>query len=432
MVTYDEFMQSNKHLKALKELHIGKKSKETALSWTEDVRATILGNPAEYLDVAQKAQELETIIINSTEIHDKEWYEAVRSFVRNCKENIQISNVLAGSCTKEEFFAAEDIIEGIVNQIKPEWNAKQKLAFVHFKMGELVTYMADYPANSKPPTPKCLNDVRNIWKSLTSGITVCNGVTYIERSILSRVGVTTKELSSGVHRFMLTETEDGNIITDATWDLSSTAFGCRPQYFGKTYEEFRQIDGTQSNAHRLQEIPENIIGISSEELKEIYYSIGIIGEDRKFNSKISELLDEMNSEEFASQEDRTKRLWELIEEKIGDKFSHIEECKSMIENCLRWNGVDIENVTSQYVYAPTDNEFRQPKLVISVKENDDTRVTKIIDPNGDSVFDISLESLHDNFRYHKNNTQEPFWESELKRKNEAERESPENSQEYKS
>lgn len=413
MVTYDEFIKDNK-VKCLKELHLGDKLKESAFDFINETRATILGNPSEYLDIAQKATDLETIVINTADIQDRQWYEAVRNFVRNCKEDIEISNGAVGLCTKEEFFAAENIIEGLVDQMDPNWSAKQKLAFVHFKVGELVTYMADYPSNSKPPTTQYLANTRNIWKSLTSGITVCNGITYIQRAILSRAGVTTKELSSGTHTFMLTETEDGDIITDATWDLEYTAFECKPQYFGKTYEELREKDGKNSNAHKLEDLPQNVISISDEELRDIYHSIGIIGKDGKFNSKVNEIVTEMRGKEFSSQEERTKRVWELIEEKLGDKFWHIEECKSMFENCLRWHGVNLENVTSQYVYDLTDDEFMSPKLVVTIKGDNNTFITKIIDPNGNRVLDISAESLHTGYRYHKNNTKPPFWETQIR------------------
>ncbi len=414
MVTYDEFMKDNKKVKILKELYLGNERKESFLDSINEERARILGNPSEYLDVAQRATELERLEMDTTERHDKQWYEAARNFVVNCKENIRIGNCSVGLCTKGEFLEAENIIEEIVAQINPNWTVKQKLAFVHFKIGELVTYMADYPSNSKPPTTQYISGARNIWKSLTSGISVCNGITYIQRTILSRVGVTTKELSSGTHSFMLTETEDGNIITDATWDLDYTTFGCKPQYFGKTYEEFRKIDGDNSNAHKLEDPPTNVISISDEELREIYYSIGIIGKDGKFNSKVSEIITEMKSREFSSQEERTSRVWELIEEKLGDKFAHIEECKSMFENCLRWHGVDMQNVTSQYVYALDDSEFMSPKLVINIKGKNNTSRTKMIDPKGNRVLDISAEELQAKFRYHKNNTQPPFWENQIR------------------
>ena len=422
MVTYDEFMKDNKKVKILKELYLGNERKESFFDSINEERARILGNPLEYLDVAQRATELEGIEINTTDIQDRKWYEAVRRFVANCKEDIKIYNIPIGACTKEEFFNAENIIEGIVDQMDPKWSVKQKLAFVHFKMGELVTYMADYPSNSKPPTTQYIANARNIWKSLTSGISVCNGITYIQRAILSRVGVTTRQLSSGTHNFMLTETEDGNVITDATWDLEFTTFGCKPQYFGKTYEEFRKIDGDKSNAHKLEEPPINVISISDEELREIYYSIGIIGKDRKFDSKVNEIITEMKSREFSSQEERTGRVWELIEEKLGDKFAHIEECKSMFENCLRWHGVDLQNLTSQYLYALDDSEFMSPKLVINIKENNNTSSTKIIDPKGNRVLDISAEELQANYRYHKNNTQPPFWENQIREAQGVERE----------
>ena len=36
------------------------------------------------------------------------------------------------------------IIEDVISQINPDWSVKQKLAFLHYKMGELISYVPDF------------------------------------------------------------------------------------------------------------------------------------------------------------------------------------------------------------------------------------------------------------------------------------------------
>jgi len=55
-----------------------------------------------------------------------------------------------------------------------------------------------------------------------------------------------------------------------------------------------------------------------------------------------------------------------------------------------------------------------PKLVINIKGKNNTSRTKMMDPKGNRVLDISAEELQAKFRYHKNNTQPPFWENQIR------------------
>ena len=141
---------------------------------------------------------------------------------------------------------------------------------MHYKIGELISYAPDFNFNGMFVNSENSTDTRNIWKSLVNGKSVCNGITSIVRNILSRVGISTKELSSDTHSFLLVETEDGNIIIDPTWDLKNTLYGARPMYFGKTYEQLREQEQGLSNAHKLKYPPENVIEIPEEELREIF------------------------------------------------------------------------------------------------------------------------------------------------------------------
>lgn len=243
------------------------------------------------------------------EDESQEFYRQLVECVKDSDTKISIANGIIGNATKEDFLQGEEIIEEVVKGIQPNWTKKQITAYVHYKIGELISYVPDFNFNGMFVNSANSNDTRNIWKSLVNGKSVCNGIISISRNILSRVGVSTRELSSGTHSFLLVETEDGNIITDPTWDLKNTLYGARPMYFGKTYEQLREQEEGLSNAHRLENPPENVIEIPEEELREIYYTLGYAKEDRTFIFPILDKVSEINSNRYENMQDKLNAFY---------------------------------------------------------------------------------------------------------------------------
>lgn len=408
MVTYEEFLRKNSEIKELKYIKFGKSK---ISSYERTYKAEIIENPMEYLDIANKATSLQGIDIDV--VQTKESIEGIREFIKHCREDVEIYNSI-GKCDKEEFFKGEEIIDDVVKEINPEWTAKQKLAYVHYKMGELVSYLPDYNFNNVVPYPEAIRDSRNIWKGLATKQAVCNGITAIQRNILSRVGVETQELSSGTHSFMLTKTEDGNVITDATWDLAYTYYGIRPQYFGLSYENFRKKDGNVSRAHKLEKPLENVIAIEDEELRNIYQSIGIIGPDRKFNSRLPSITENLNAQYQADLNNRITGLMEAFNTEYKDKLSHLEEFKTILVTALSLIHANIDNghLFQQCIYSKEDSNFTNPKLITKIIGENQENYIYMLDPKSKSLEMTSLEELRDKYNYHKNNTLEPFWKKE--------------------
>ena len=239
--------------------------------------------------------------IQVREDESPEFYQELAEYVKNCRTKISIANGIIGNATREDFYKGEKIIEKIVKEIQPNWSKKQIIAYVHYKIGELISYVPDFKFNGMSINSANSNDTRNIWKSLINGKSVCNGITAISRNILARVGVSTRELSSSTHSFLLAETEEGNIITDPTWDLKNTLYGARPMYFGKTYEQLREQEEGLSNAHKLESPPENVIEVPEEELREIYYTLGYTREDRTFIFPILDRVSEIKENRYENE-----------------------------------------------------------------------------------------------------------------------------------
>lgn len=407
MITYEEFIKKNN----INELHILSFEKEETM--LED--ALIQDDPREYIDVAQRAKELGLIKVDP--IQNAEYYEYLTEFIGNCNEDVKISNGLIGIASKTEYLKSEEIIKEVLTEVNPEWTTKQKLAYVHYKMGELISYIPDFNFAGKYIGSPMVNNSRNIWKSIVDEKSVCNGVTYIERNILSRMGIKTRELSSGTHSFLLTETEEGNIITDATWDLSNTLYKARPQYYGITYENLRKQEEGISNAHKLKNPPENVIEISDEELREIYHSIGLTKEDRTFPFPVLDKVQEINSKKFISTEEKLKTFLNMFKKDFSKESTHLSETRDIIEMCIEELGIPKNNLKTRFVYQKEDEDLEKPYLIFHIDTEDLRDKIRFFDIDEMSFKDINLKEFDEKYKLHDLDTTEPFWKTYIQEQN---------------
>lgn len=413
MNTYEEFLKKN-DIQKLKAITLGHEEK----IYGTDV--IINGDPRQYIDVAQNASNLHLVYVD--EIGGTEYYESVTEFIRNCNEKVKIANGIIGTANKQEYLQAEEKIQQILSDINPKWSTKQKLAYIHYKMGEIVSYIPDFNFRGKYVNSPEANNSRNIWKSIVDGQSVCNGIVSIQRNILARLGIKTKELSSKTHSFLLTETEDGNIITDPTWDLSSTLYQARPQYFGVTYEELKKVDGVLSNAHKLQNPPENVIGISEQELREIYYSIGLTNEDRTFVFPLFDEVQSINQKEEDTAKDKIDKFFTMFSDKFSQEASHLSETRTIVELCLSELGVQSNLIRTKFVYSKNDIGTENPSLVLHINTEDLKERVRILDLETFGFKEIAISELNENYKLHNLDTTDPFWREFIpKEENETQR-----------
>lgn len=401
---YDEFLEKNdiNHLS-----YINFTNENTSI-----LRIAIHEDPREYLDVAKNAEKLDLIIVPSKQ--SDEYYKGLLEFVKNCRKEVKVEQQnLRGRASKDEFLKTEEIINNLLKEINPNWNIKQKLAFLHYKMGKLVSYVPDFNFNNQTTYSPVISKARNIWSSIANQIAVCNGITAIEQNILCRLGIRTTELSSGVHSYLLTETEEGNIITDATWDLTSSLYGAKPNYFGITYEELCDEESEIANSHRLKHHPKNVIKISERELRDIYYSIGIIGEDRKFPLPILAKTQEVNSENYDSIEEKLNAFFNMFMKEFSKEASHLSETRNIIQQCLENLGIARERITTKFVYSKEDIQCLRPYLVIHIDSEEIKNKIYLLNTNEMIFENIEIDKFDDKYRVHKFDTSVAFWKKYL-------------------
>lgn len=352
--------------------------------------------------------------IQVREDESQEFYQDLIEYVKNCNTPISIANGIVGNATREDFLQGEEIIERIVKEIQPNWTKKQIVAYVHYKIGELISYAPDFNFNGMFVNSANSNDTRNIWKSLINGKSVCNGITSISRNILSRVGVSTRELSSGTHSFLLAETEEGNIITDPTWDLKNTLYGARPMYFGKTYEQLREQEGGLSNAHKLEYPPENVIEISEEELREIYYTLGYAKEDRTFTFPILDRVTEIKENRYDSAKERLNAFFEMFTKEFSREATHLSETRTILESCLYELGIEPKDLHTKFIYKKEDNACNNPYLSLLINdEQQKEQMVYCLDLDIMQFRNMDVTELDNKYKIHDLDTANPFWKKYL-------------------
>lgn len=370
-------------------------------------------------ELKNKYEEIEIDILDNIpyltfpEDMSSDFYSEIYNFVKNYDGNIFIKNSVMGQASKDNFLKAEKILNDIVRQVDENWTDKQKIAFIHYQIGKLVSYVPDF--NFQGNISQIAQDSRNIWQSIINEQSVCNGVVSIERNLLARIGISSKELRSESHSFVLAETQEGNIISDPTWDLKNSLYGARPMYFGKTYEQIREIESDLSNAHKLDNPPLNVIEIQDSELREIFYSLGYTNEDRSFKFPIYEMVKKINADNEGSLETKLQIFLEQFTQQFPLEMTHLAETREILEGCMFELGIEPQNITTKFIYSKKDAECTNPYLCLLT--DGFTQPIQILNTEESSFKRMHMEDLDKNYKIHDRDTAEAFWKRFISRDN---------------
>ena len=403
----EEFLEENsiKNLSSIAFVH------DDTATPLEDIRTT--DNPQNYINIINEAENLKTIYIEKNE--SQEYYDGLNEFIKNASNNIQIVQDMT-SINRKGYLDGEKIIEEIVKEVNPEWTPIQKLAFLHHKMGKIVSYSADF--NFRGKYLDKANDTRNIWKVAKTCEGVCNGIVDLQRNIMTRLGIKTQKLSSKTHAFLLTETEKGNIITDPTWDLECSLYDAYPHYFGLTYDELQEKDGPIRNPHKLEKKPENVVKISEKDLRDIFNSVGLTNPDKTFNAPIYKEALKLKDKNGLTQEERTDRLLNIVTEKFPMESSHLSEVRMVLESTLRTIGIDSKEIQTKFIYDKNDKDTEKPMLMININNRDFKQTARILDIENMKFKSTDLKTVDQNYKVHNDDTIEPFWKKLIKEQEE--------------
>ncbi|MBQ2835287.1 MAG: hypothetical protein IJE68_00390 [Clostridia bacterium] len=286
-------------------------------------------------------------------------------------------NLSVGISSGREYVTGETWISSVLEGIQPEWTDIQKLAHIDTAIGKRISYSPEFGTEAEKT-----DDSRALWRIITEGYGVCNGIAQIEKYLLARVGIESELVSGKHHSFVKIKniaipTEcgiiQGDTLVDPTWNLAASRFGAMPQHFCKSYEELRKVDiednGKDRKCHKNEELEQaQTINMDIESLREVYKSIGIAGQDGKF--PIGQLIVQAREIDETSSD---------MKSNINRKFALLKEWCPEFASCQNSTISVIQDVLFE-----TNDKFDFKKCIAS-------RVYDRADDNRDAVLYIYME-----------------------------------------
>lgn len=236
------------------------------------------------------------------------------------------------SSTGIEFLEGEKWIRDVLSNIHDDWTDIQKAAYIDYRIGKQVSYTPDFDTEVSDDA-----SARALWKIISSGYGVCNGIAQLEQYMFSHVGIESELVSSGRHSYLKVKnleiprsdgtSEIGDTVFDPTWNLTSNRYDAYPNHFARSYEEIRKFDitadGTDKECHRNDEAFNGpTLEIEESVVRDIYKSIGLAKENGYFPiSDIMEISDEIAKKDIS------------LEEKMQEQFALLTKYHPEFSTC---------------------------------------------------------------------------------------------------
>lgn len=243
-------------------------------------------------------------------IYPQEFNEdKIKKLMKLCEicPNLQVCNRLGNDDKTEnylissgqEYLDAEKWITSVMRKLKPEYTSAQKIAIIDNEIGKKISYSPEFSTKNfdSNAIKNGANAARCLWKIISSGYGVCNGIANVEQYIFNRVGIESEFIVSSEHAFLKVENVDIELsngqfakingILDPTWNLASHTFGGQPDNFIISYEEARKHDidsrGKDCGAHFCDKKLKNLNNtLDDNDLKYLFQSVGITNPDGTF------------------------------------------------------------------------------------------------------------------------------------------------------
>ena len=298
----------------------------------------------------------------------KEERKAICKLCEICPDIEIVDDLIFGDSTGKEYIEGEIWIEDVLKGIKKEWTDLQKIAYIDNAIGKKICYAPDFGT-------EVFNhrDARALWKIISSGYGVCNGIAQIASYMLSQIGIKAIEVGSRTHGFLILKDIDmptdrgiirGDTILDPTWDLMAQRYGAYPNYFCKSYEEIRKKDilpsGEDTEAHKNDEELKDVkLNLDEKYVRQVYTSLGLAREDGQFPIKSLKEASEKIYDLELTESETIKRQFMLFAKIYPDFAVSINESPSIIQYILLNNDkLNFNRCVIKRVYQKDDKEKR--------------------------------------------------------------------------
>ena len=323
------------------------------------------------------------ISVNPTEFTDEER----KKFIELCHicPDMQVYNLLNNTVpfysTPEEYLEVEEWISSVLDNLDPKYSKPQKMAVIDNAIGKKLSYSPDFGTEKFN-----INDSRAIWRIITSGYGVCNGIASLEQYMFDRVGIESKIISSGNHAFLKLDeielplenggTVKGNTILDPTWNLMLHRVGGKPSHFLINYEQARASDidseGKDRKCHKNDEkLKDATLSLDIPSLRKLFASLGLTDKEGNFPIKETIQLSEAIHKVFANNpSENINRQFSLLAE-VCPEFARCQnESTKFLSNILLSNeNLQYNRCVVNRVYDRTD-ESRRPVMYVYIDSNE--------------------------------------------------------------
>lgn len=295
-------------------------------------------------------------------------------------ENI-LNNTVRFYSTGSDYKIAEEWIDSIIDNLPADYSKAQKLAVIDNAIGKKISYSPDFDTEVFDQ-----HDCRALWKIISSGYGICNGIANVERYILNRIGIETELIGGEGHAFLKIkdielplangETVKGNTILDPTWNLGSHRFGGRPNNFCISYEHARKNDidenGKDHKCHKNDEqLQDSTLDLDEESLRKLFSSVNLAKENGDF--PVKDLLDKSKQIDKVyandSEQNISKQL--LLLSKICPEFATCQNSSTSILSGVLLNNknLNFNKCVVNRVYQKHDKEKR-PLLYVYINSDE--------------------------------------------------------------
>ncbi len=318
---------------------------------------------------------------NLISIDPEQFTEEQRNkFIKICDicPNLQVINrindILECTSTASEYKEGEKWINSIIDNLNPEYSKAQKMAVIDNAIGKKISYAPDFGTE----VFNHLNS-RSLWKIISSGYGVCNGIAKLEQYILNRVGIESEIISSGSHAFLKIndielplangEKVQGNTILDPTWNLARHRFGGMPDNFCISYEQARKndidIEGRDHKCHKNDEKLQDVtLNLDEQSLRQLFKSVELT--DREGQFPIKSLIEKSKQvdEFYANQPEQNINKQFLLLKQSCPEFATCQNSSMSILSLLLSNeNLKFNKCVVDRVYKRKDKEKRPVMFV---------------------------------------------------------------------
>ena len=292
-------------------------------------------------------------------------------------------NKIKRTSTASEYLQAEEWIEEILNLLKPEYTNAQKIAIIDNEIGKKISYSPDFDTEIFNTS-----DCRNLYKIISSGYGVCNGIARVEQYLFERAGldIECEIVDCDTHTFLKLKDVEfelndgkkvvGTTILDPTWNLTTHRFSGRPNNFCMSYEEARKrdidIDGKDHKCHKNDEVLKDAtFNLDDASLRNLFKSVNLANKDGSF--PIKHLIDESTKLHQLYADDSLKDIEEQFSllQKVCPEFASCQNSTMSILQSILLDSkfLKYEKCAVNRVYDKSDNNKRPiTSVYINFKE----------------------------------------------------------------